>query len=68
MIRLGIDEFIRNIKRNIMIIIQLTAIFILSVLIVSVYDSQTRMSDAVMKFIDDTGVYYNAVGKDASVK
>lgn len=67
MIRLGIDEFIRNIKRNVMIIIQLTAIFILSVLIVSVYDSQTRMSNAVMKYIDDTGVYYNGLGNDASV-
>lgn len=67
MIRLGIDEFIRNIKRNIMIIIQLMAIFILAVFIVSVYDSQTRMSNAVMKYIDDTGVYYNATGKDASV-
>ena len=67
MIRLGIDEFIRNIKRNIMIVVQLTAILILSILIVSVYDSQTRMSNAVMKYIDDTGVYYNATGKDASV-
>lgn len=58
MIRLGINEFIRNIKRNIMVILQLTAILILSVLMVSVYDAQTRMSRAVMKYIDDTGIYY----------
>lgn len=57
MLQLGIDEFIRNVKKNIMVILQLTIIFILSVMIVSVYESQTLMSNAVMKYIDDTGAY-----------
>lgn len=59
MLHLGINEFIRNIRRNLMIILQLAVILVLSVLIVSVYGSQTRMSRAVMKYIDDTGIYYS---------
>ncbi len=57
MFRLGIDGFIRNITKNIMVILQLTMILVLSTLIVSTYDSQTRMSKAVMKYIDETGAY-----------
>ena len=62
MIRLGIDEFVRNIKRNIPVIIQISGVLVLLVLIISIYEVQTRMGFSVMDYIDDTGVYAELSG------
>ena len=67
MIRLGIDEFVRNIKRNIPVIIQISGVLVLLVLIISIYEVQTRMGFSVMDYIDDTGVYVELSGDISNV-
>lgn len=55
MIRLGINEFVRNFKRNMLVVIQLAVLLVTIVLLVSTYETQTLMGRSVMKYIDSTG-------------
>ena len=57
MIKLGINEFVRNFRRNILVIFQLAAVMVLLVLLVSTYNVQTKLGFAVLKYIDDTAIY-----------
>ena len=40
MIRLGFREFIRNIKRNILIIVQMVAVYVIAIFTVSAFQEQ----------------------------
>ena len=56
MIILGLSEFIRNIKRNILIIVQMVAVYIIAIFTVSAFEEQYRLMDGVSGVFDDTGM------------
>ena len=57
MISLGISEFIRNIKKNILIIILFIVVYVLSIFIVSAFMEQYRQYDGVSEYFDSTGLF-----------
>lgn len=56
MIVLGFSEFIRNIKRNILIIVQMVAVYVIAIFTVSAFEEQYRLMDGVSNVFDDTGM------------
>lgn len=56
MIALGFNEFIRNIKRNILIVIQMMAVYIIAIFTISAFEEQYRLMDGVDEIFDDTGM------------
>ena len=54
MINLGINEFIRNIKKNILIIILFVSVYVMTILVVSAFVEQYRQFDGVSNVFDDT--------------
>ncbi len=56
MIALGFNEFIRNIKRNILIVIQMMAVYIIAIFTISAFEEQYRLMDGVDDIFDDTGM------------
>lgn len=56
MIRLGFREFIRNIKRNILIIVQMVAVYVIAIFTMSAFEEQYRLMDGVSGVFDDTGM------------
>ena len=64
MIRLGFKEFIRNIKRNALIMVQMVAVYVIIMFTVSAFEEQYRLMDGVSNVFDDTGmiVLKNPVG------
>ena len=57
MFTLGINEFIRNFKKNILVIIQLIVVYTISIFMVSAFMEQYRLMDGVSGIFDDTGIY-----------
>lgn len=68
MINLGINEFIRNIKKNILIIILFVSVYVMTILVVSAFVEQYRQFDGVSNVFDDTGimVYANLQDKEGN--
>ena len=56
MIILGFSEFIINLKRNILVIVQMVAVYIIIIFTVSAFDEQYRLMDGVSGVFDDTGM------------
>ena len=56
MIILGLSEFIRNIRRNILVIVQMVAVYIIAIFAVSAFEEQYRLMDGVSGVFDDTGM------------
>ena len=56
MITLGLSEFIRNIKRNILVIAQMVAVYVIALFTVSAFEEQYRLMDGVSEVFDDTGM------------
>lgn len=56
MIILGFSEFIRNFKRNILIIIQMVVVYVIAIFTVSAFEEQYRLMDGVVRVFDDTGM------------
>ncbi len=56
MIILGFSEFLRNIKRNILIIIQMVAVYIIAIFTISAFEEQYRLIDGVSGIFDETGM------------
>ena len=56
MFSLGTSEFIRNIKRNLLVILQMTIVYCLAIFAVSSYVEQLRLFDGIKGFFDETGV------------
>lgn len=63
---LGIKEFIRNIRRNILVIIQMVAVYVIALFTVSAFEEQYRLMDGVSNVFDDTGmiVLRHAISSD----
>ena len=55
MITLGINEFIINIKRNLLVIIQMIAIYMISIFVISAFQEQYSLYDGMSSVLDDTG-------------
>ncbi len=55
MINLGINEFIMNIRRNILVIVQMIAIYMISIFIISAFDEQYSLYTGMSNVLDDTG-------------
>ena len=56
MFELGFSEFIRNIKKNIFVIIQLCILYIVTIFMVSTILEQMRLYNGIKGFVDDTGI------------
>lgn len=56
MIALGFNEFVRNIKRNILIVVQMMAVYIIAIFTISAFEEQYRLMDGVDEIFDDTGM------------
>lgn len=56
MFGLGFNEFLRNIKKNVYVIIQLILLYIIAIFIVSTVTEQMREFNAVKDALDDTGI------------
>lgn len=55
MITLGINEFIMNIRRNILVIVQMIAIYMISIFVISAFQEQYSLYDGMSDVLDDTG-------------
>ena len=68
MINLGINEFIRNIKKNKLIKILFVSVYVMTILVVSAFMEQYRQFDGVSNVVDDTGkmVYANLQDKEGN--
>lgn len=53
---LGINEFIRNLRKNIFVVIQMVAMYIIALMAVSAFDEQYRLIDGISEVFDDTGM------------
>lgn len=62
MLRLGFNEFIKNLKKNVFVIIQLLLLYIIAFFMVSTIVEQNRIFKGIKGFLDDTGVYVQSVG------
>ena len=58
MINLGINEFIRNIKKNILIIILFVSVYVMTILVVSAFIEQYRQFDGVSNVFDEVKIIY----------
>lgn len=56
MITVGINQFIRNIRRNILTILQLVVLYIIAIFTVSACVEQLALYRGVSDFIDETGM------------
>ena len=56
MVVLGFSEFLRNIRRNILIIIQMVAMYMIAIFTISAFEEQYRLIDGVSGVFDDTGM------------
>ena len=56
MITLGINEFIRNIRRNIFVIAQMIAIYMIAIFVISAFEEQYSLYSGMSDFLDDTGI------------
>lgn len=56
MLILGLSEFLRNIKRNLLVIIQMVAVYIIVIFTISAFEEQYRLIDGVSGVFDDTGM------------
>lgn len=60
MITLGFSEFIRNIRKNIWIIVELIVLFVLGMFMVSTVSEQLRTYKPVKNVLDDSGIIINS--------
>ena len=56
MFTLGFNEFLRNIKKNLLIIIQLVIVYVVAIFVVSAFEEQYRLFGGVSNVFDDTGL------------
>ncbi len=54
---LGLNEFLRNIKRNILTVLQLILVYVLAIFTLSAYVEQLSLYRGVSGFLDDTGMF-----------
>ena len=66
MIALGFNEFLRNLKRNILVVIQMVAVYIIVIFTVSAFEEQYRLMDGISNIFDDTGMilFRNGITSD----
>lgn len=65
MFALGLSEFIRNIKKNILVIIQMIFVYIIGLVTISAFYEQYKLIDGVSKIYDDTGMVIYPVSKSS---
>lgn len=53
---LGLNEFLRNIRRNILAVLQLIMVYVLAIFTISAYVEQMSLYGGVSGFLDDTGI------------
>lgn len=58
---LGFNEFIRNIRRNILVIAQMVVVYVIAIFVVSAFMEQYRLIDGISRVFDDTGVFVDSV-------
>ncbi len=70
MLILGFCEFLRNIKRNLLVIIQMVAVYIIVIFTVSAFEEQYRLMDGVSDVFDETGMimYARKVGSEEFIE
>ena len=56
MFTLGFNEFIRNVKKNIWVILELVLLFIVGIFMVSTVSEQMRIYKPVRKVLDESGI------------
>lgn len=56
MLTLGFSEFIRNLKRNILVIVQLIAVYVIAIFAISSFIEQYKLIEGVSGFFDDSGI------------
>lgn len=56
MIKMGFNEFIRNIRKNILVIVQMVVVYIIAMFTVSAFVEQYSLMDGVSNVFDDTGM------------
>lgn len=56
MLVLGFNEFIRNIRKNILVIAQMIVVYIIALFTISAFEEQYRLMDGVSEVLDDTGM------------
>lgn len=67
MIALGFNEFVRNIKRNILIVVQMMAVYIIAIFTISAFEEQYRLMDGVDEIFDDTGMILSPTDMSGNV-
>ena len=64
MITLGINEFFRNLKDKIVVILQMTIVYVIAIFVTSSFIEQYKMMGALDGFLDETGIFIdNNAGK-----
>lgn len=56
MLVLGFNEFIRNIKKNILVIVQMVVVYIIALFTISAFEEQYRLLDGISEVFDDSGM------------
>lgn len=64
MFTLGFNEFIRNIKKNILIIVQMVIVYVIAIFVISAFEEQYRLIDGVSEVFDDTGLLITSTPVD----
>ncbi len=67
---LGLSEFIRNIRRNILIMIQMIAVYIIVIFTVSAFEEHYRLINGISDTFDETGmiVFKQSIGGEEFIK
>lgn len=56
MIKMGLNEFIRNIRKNVLVIVQMVVVYIIALFTISAFEEQYSLMDGVSNIFDDTGM------------
>ena len=56
MLTLGFNEFIRNFKKNFLVIIQIVAAYVVAIFTISSFEEQYKLIDGMSDFFDDIGI------------
>ena len=67
MFALGLSEFIRNIKKNVLVIIQMIAVYIIGLVTISAFYEQYKLIDGVSKVFDDTGMVIHTTSMNSDM-
>lgn len=56
MFTLGFNEFLRNLKKNILILVQLVIVYVITIFVISAFEEQYRLLGGLSNVFDDTGL------------